>query len=469
MQLPNGSAANFPRRKPNSQKPFARKYLSQVDPEDLSERTIDDLYGAVLSHLNFVRKHRRHPHPGIQPASRGTWLGSTHTVIEIVGDDMSLPRRFHRHRVNRQGLTLHLIIHPVMRLVRDARACCCAWLPTTAKGSTIHHPCGSRSTHRTIRPAGPPGRPHPHPHRCAPPRSATGQRWWSASTRSSPAWATRHRRGSRDIAEAKAFLEWLAADNFVLLGCRDYKLESSGGENELHIVSGSGLGLLRETGATHHSVSFAALPPQLKAQAHLPQLLTITKSNTRSTVHRQGYLDHIGVKLFDKKGKVVGERRIIGLLTSTAYNTNPKRIPLLPQGEQRHRACRLHARQPCGEGAGHHPRAISARRTFPDQHRRAVRQRHRHPAPRRAPADPPVRASRHLCALRLLPHLCAAENYNTEQRKRMQALLIEAFEGTTAEFEVHFSESALARILIIVRTPASRCRKSMCANSRNAW
>ena len=37
--------------------PFARKYLSQVDPEDLAERTIDDLYGAVLSHLHFVRKH----------------------------------------------------------------------------------------------------------------------------------------------------------------------------------------------------------------------------------------------------------------------------------------------------------------------------------------------------------------------------------------------------------------------------
>src|SRR5690606_28950838 len=58
-------------------------------------------------------------------------------------------------------------------------------------------------------------------------------------------------------------------------------------------------------------------------------LLTITKSNTRSTVHRPGYLDYLGIKTFDQDGNVVGERRIIGLLASTAYSTSPQMIPLL--------------------------------------------------------------------------------------------------------------------------------------------
>src|SRR5690606_31133590 len=39
-----------------------------------------------------------------------------------------------------------------------------------------------------------------------------------------------------------------------------------------------------------------------------------------------------------------------------------------------------------------------------------------------------------------------------EQRQRMQAVLVDAFNGSASEFDVHFSESALARILIIVRT-----------------
>ncbi|MCB1939520.1 MAG: NAD-glutamate dehydrogenase, partial [Rhodocyclaceae bacterium] len=47
------------------------------------------------------------------------------------------------------------------------------------------------------------------------------------------------------------------------------------------------------------------------------------------------------------------------------------------------------------------------------------------------------------------------EHYNTEQRKRIQAQLMESFEGSSSEFEVHFSESALARLLIIVRTKDS--------------
>lgn len=34
---------------------FARQYYSQVDPEDLAERAIADLYGAVLSHWHFAR------------------------------------------------------------------------------------------------------------------------------------------------------------------------------------------------------------------------------------------------------------------------------------------------------------------------------------------------------------------------------------------------------------------------------
>jgi NAD-specific glutamate dehydrogenase len=44
---------------------------------------------------------------------------STHTVIEIVNDDMPFLVDSIIMEVNRQALTLHLIIHPVMRIERD--------------------------------------------------------------------------------------------------------------------------------------------------------------------------------------------------------------------------------------------------------------------------------------------------------------------------------------------------------------
>ncbi len=76
-----------------------------------------------------------------------------------------------------------------------------------------------------------------------------------------------------------------------------------------------------------------------------------------------------------------------------------------PQGAERHRARRADAQEPCRQGAGHHPRTISARRTLPEHTGRALQHRHRHPASRRAPAHPPVRPLRCLRPLRLLPDL----------------------------------------------------------------
>src|SRR4029079_11269640 len=44
------------------------------------------------------------------------------------------------------------------------------------------------------------------------------------------------------------------------------------------------------------------------------------------------------------------------------------------------------------------------------------------------------------------------ENYSTDLRQKWQAILIQAFNGTSSEFNVSLSESVLARIHITVRT-----------------
>ncbi|MFT7144596.1 MAG: glutamate dehydrogenase, partial [bacterium] len=59
------------------------------------------------------------------------------------------------------------------------------------------------------------------------------------------------------------------------------------------------------------------------------ELITITKALTKSLVHRRADMDYIGVKEYDKKGNIIGEHRFLGLLTSRAYTTNPREIPLI--------------------------------------------------------------------------------------------------------------------------------------------
>jgi glutamate dehydrogenase len=59
------------------------------------------------------------------------------------------------------------------------------------------------------------------------------------------------------------------------------------------------------------------------------RLLVLTKSNLRSTVHRPGYLNRVGVARFDEHGRMVGERRFVGLYTTAAYRSSTQEIPLL--------------------------------------------------------------------------------------------------------------------------------------------
>jgi len=94
-------------------------------------------------------------------------------------------------------------------------------------------------------------------------------------------------------------------------------------------VRGSGLGILREREGTTVSTSFATLPPETRARARLPEILVLSKANTRATVHRPGYLDYVGVKRFDDQGQVVGERRFLGLYTHNVYTANLDEIPVV--------------------------------------------------------------------------------------------------------------------------------------------
>src|SRR5699024_5718466 len=89
-------------------------------------------------------------------------------------------------------------------------------------------------------------------------------------------------------------------------------------------VPGTGLGILRGD----PEKDFTILQGQARAKARDPRLLTITKANSRATVHRPTYLDYIGVRRFDDAGQVIGEARFLGMLTSSAYAESVLRLPI---------------------------------------------------------------------------------------------------------------------------------------------
>jgi glutamate dehydrogenase len=132
-----------------------------------------------------------------------------------------------------------------------------------------------------------------------------------------------------EIAEAVQFLEWLIANNFTFLGIRHYRFAA--GETVLEPVLESGLGVLRAHDApvVHRWNQPLIITPEIRALLDEPVLLIVTKAAVRSRVHRRAYMDYVGVKRFDADGRLIGEVRIVGLFTSTAYTHSTRSIPYL--------------------------------------------------------------------------------------------------------------------------------------------
>jgi glutamate dehydrogenase len=436
---------------------FVSAYFQQVAPEDLMERRVDDLYGAALSHWNFARKRE----PGKQklrvfnPTVEEHGWQSTHTVIEIVNDDMPFLVDSVTMEVNRHGLTLHLIIHPIMMARRrvDGEL---EEMPAAAAESASPESLMHVEVDRVV-----------SPDRIAA-LTADLTRVLGDVRRAVTDWkkmlakveealteidVTRPPLAPDELLEGKAFLRWLSDNHFTFLGYRCYDLTGEEGEEGLRVVPNSGLGILREGNGKSGGSGASALPSNLRAFARLPRLLYITKANSRSTVHRPVYLDYVGVKRFDERGEVRGEHRFLGLFTSTAYSAKPSEIPLL-----RRKTANVISRTGIPPGGHTGKTLLDIIETYPRAElfqigetelletvtgilQLGARQRFRLFV-RRDPFD------RFISCLIYSPR----ENYTTELQERWRKLLEDAFNGVGSDFNVFFSESSLVRTLILLRT-----------------
>ena len=190
-----------------------------------------------------------------------------------------------------------------------------------------------------------------------------------------------------EIAEATQLLEWLVANNFTFLGLREYGLRAVDLDYEPLYETGLGIMRARDVQVLRRGSELVSMTPEIMAFLREPKALIITKANVRSRVHRRVYMDYVGVKRFDDEGRLIGEVRIVGLFTSTAYTRSPRTIPYL------RRKVDAVSRRSGFDPDSHSGKALAnvletylARRIVPDRRRDAVPVRARHHASRRAPA-----------------------------------------------------------------------------------
>ncbi|MGB5567203.1 MAG: NAD-glutamate dehydrogenase domain-containing protein [Acidimicrobiia bacterium] len=134
-----------------------------------------------------------------------------------------------------------------------------------------------------------------------------------------------------DANEAIAFLEWLLDDNFILLGYREYEIADDGSGPAIIAIPDSGYGILSDGSSSRFAepVPLASLPAGLRDRYERGRQLVISKTNSRSTIHRPARMDYVGVRRANPDGTPKGEARLVGLFTSKAYMEPSATIPIL--------------------------------------------------------------------------------------------------------------------------------------------
>lgn len=438
---------------------FAKRYYTSVSPSDLKLYSTEDLYGALLSHWNYV--YQRKPNESkvliFNPTAEKDGWTSKHTIILVSHDDIPFLVDSIRMEAARLGYQIHFAIHfGGLKVVRNENNEIVKVVPQdeTDPKATSEAPIYmeidrqidsdamddlANNIQRVLQDV----------------RVAVAD-WRKIVDRAEESLNELEKNppplDPAEISESKDFLRWLISNHFTFLGCRDYKLIGNETSRALQIIPGSGLGVLRDDNAGTVSRSYADLPPQARKLALSKNILIIAKTNTKATVHRATYTDYIGVKRFNEKGELIGERRFVGLYTSTAYHSSPRYIPFL-----RHKVAKvmedLHFPPDShnGKEVVHILETLPRDDLFQASHEELIeltmgilhlQERNRIRLFIRKDAF-----GRYFSCLVYVPR----EIFNTELCLAMQEILMHELQGVESTFATYFSDSVLARVHFLVR------------------
>ncbi len=446
---------------------FLGRYFLHVATEDLLARQPEDLLGAALAHKDVA--HDRPPGTAkvvvFNPTVEDQGWTSGHTVVQVVTDDMPFLVDSVSMALGRQGRAIHLVVHPMVTVRRDATGRLREILdvPPSAGTSADTDEFGvvrESWMHLEV------DRESDEAERAE--IAATlrqvledvrvGVEDWPRMQEQCRAVATGLGANppvgipEAEVAQATRLLDWLAGNHFTFLGYREYTLDRGDDADTLTSVPGSGLGLLRADPRQNESGTL--LSDQARRVAREQTLLVITKANARATVHRDTYLDYIGVKTFDAQGQVTGEQRFLGLFTSSAYTESVMRVPVLADKVQAifdrsGFTAHSHSGKDLLEVLETYPRD-ELFQTDQDQlfeNANAVLYLQERRRPRLFLRTDQF--GRFVSCLVYIPR----DRYNTAVRLKMEGILQRAYPGAQVDYTTRVSESALARLHFTVRVP----------------
>ena len=440
---------------------FVRHFYDEVPPVDIVDESVEYLCGAAVSIHEFAAKRRPKEAKirAYNPRNADHGWHARHTVVEIINDDMPFLVDSVTSELNRLGVGVHLVIHPLFDVVRD-RAGTAQYFQLGRAGSEIavresimHVDIDQRTAPGILRKIE-----HGLSQILGDVRAAVSD-WPQMKSRvgdiineltSSPPNLPK-----ADVQEAIEFLNWVNDDHFTLLGVRDAEYFGRGRNAKAKILRIGALGVLRDPKFEVFDGlrNLGNLPIEVQEFLRQPHLLRLAKSNRRSTVHRRVHMDTIAIKKVNDRGKVTGEHLLVGLFTSAAYSQSPREIPLL-----RRKVAEV-IRQSGFDPQSHAGKAFQhVVETFPRDELLQIdvedmlkighgvihlqdRQRIALFARRDA-------FERFISAFIYIPR----DRYSTALRLTFERLVCKAFNGSVISHHAHLTEDTLGRLHLIIKT-----------------
>jgi glutamate dehydrogenase len=309
---------------------FAAAYLRRLAADAAQESSTEELYAEVAGVFDFAAGRGDEPVVvrAFNPTVAEHGYERPGSVLETASEDLPFLVDSVREAIIAEGLTVQRALHPVIGLEREADGRITGVVhprEATSRESVMHFDLDRRLDEGTLE------------------ALADSVRGVLGDVRrvvlDFPALADRGRRmvqlagagaaryADDEVDETVAFLEWLLADHFILLGYREYKIA----DDMIGVVPGSGLGILADEASSTFARPrpLADLPGDLRERVLEGDLLIVSKTNRLSTVHRRARMDYVGVRKIAHDGRVAGEARMLGLFTTKAYAEPASQTPLL--------------------------------------------------------------------------------------------------------------------------------------------
>ncbi|MGB0747221.1 MAG: NAD-glutamate dehydrogenase [Magnetospiraceae bacterium] len=431
---------------------FIQQFYSTVAPEDLETMPPESLFGAGLSLWRFFGQ-RSPGEPQIRvhnPTVEEHGWQSDHTVVEVINDDMPFLVDSVNAALTSLDLGVYMIIHPVLAVRRTEKGKLKEILGEDADApgeSVLHFQITAQSgearlaeIENKIRAV------------LTDVRAAVDD--WPEMCDKLTAVIDTFKAPTElmdkpTVAEVKEFLQWVLDDHFTLLGYRQHSFK---GHKD---AVGPGLGILRNPDVIvfREIRELEDMPAEVQEFVDHGDPMVVTKANVRSTVHRPVHLDVISVKWFNKTGHAEGMHMFVGLFTSVAYGLRPDDIPYLRQKVQKclnRSGFQLNGYD--GKTLAHIvntlPRDELLQLDDDGLYRLAMGVLMVTERKRTGLFIRRDRFERYFSILVYVPR----DRYNSETRRRIEAVLEPALNGTLSQHYTLMDDSPMARVHLIIRT-----------------